>query len=124
MKGLEPITGFDGYFIDKDGNIYTSKKANKNGNINGEIRPLALGRNSNGYLYANIYSAPGKKNRHSVRVHKLVWQEFKGCVPEGFYIDHKNAIKHDNRLENLQLLTPQQTSLKYHRVDKLKAKTI
>ena len=47
------------------------------------------------------------------RIHKLVWETFKGAYDLGIYqIDHINNIPYDNRLENLQLLTPSENTYK------------
>ena len=40
--------------------------------------------------------------------HRLVWIEANGPIPKGMHIHHINNNKHDNRLENLRLVTPQQ----------------
>jgi len=37
--------------------------------------------------------------------HKLTWERANGPVPPGYVVHHKNHIKRDNRLENLQLMT-------------------
>lgn len=37
--------------------------------------------------------------------HKLVWERANGPVPPGYVVHHKNHIKRDNRLENLELMT-------------------
>ena len=37
---------------------------------------------------------------------------FNGTIPEGIYINHINCNPSDNRLENLELATPQQNSRK------------
>ena len=41
-------------------------------------------------------------------VHRVVWEEHHGKIPDGMEIDHINNSKHDNRIENLQLLTVKQ----------------
>lgn len=41
-------------------------------------------------------------------VHRLVWESFKGEIPDGMQINHLNEIKDDNRLENLNLVTPKE----------------
>jgi hypothetical protein len=38
-------------------------------------------------------------------LHRVIWEEHYGAIPEGKFIDHINGNKTDNRLENLQLLT-------------------
>ena len=120
MENCKAITGFDGYYITNDGRVFTDKKSYRLKTKEGEWREIKLAKHVSGYRYANIYSGSGKENRHSIRVHRLVWQEWVDLIPEGYYIDHKNTNKADNRLSNLQLLTPSQNSLKYHRVDKFK----
>ena len=49
-------------------------------------------------------------------VHRLVWETFKGEIPEGLQIDHINNDRTDNRLKNLQLVTCSENNrLKYER---------
>lgn len=55
-----------------------------------------------GYLQVRAMYA-GK--RHHACAHRLVWRHFKGSIPVGLTINHKNGIKDDNRLENLELAT-------------------
>ena len=38
--------------------------------------------------------------------HRLVWESFHGPIPKDKCINHKNGIKLDNRLENLEVVTP------------------
>ena len=37
--------------------------------------------------------------------HRLVWRHFNGSIPEDLTINHKNGVKDDNRIENLELMT-------------------
>lgn len=46
------------------------------------------------------------------KVHQAVWVWFNGIVPDGFEIDHIDNNKLNNRIDNLQLLTPQQNYMK------------
>lgn len=39
------------------------------------------------------------------RAHRLIWETFKGPIPDGMEINHINRIKNDNRLVNLELVT-------------------
>lgn len=41
-------------------------------------------------------------------VHRIVYCWYNRIIPQGFVIDHKNSNKLDNRLCNLQLLTPKE----------------
>ena len=51
-------------------------------------------------------------HKNSIRkdyfVHRLVFEAFNGTIPENMQINHINEIKTDNRLENLNLMTPKE----------------
>ena len=112
MKEIKDINGFAGYFIDTDGIVWTNKNGKSKTPLS-ELKLLKLSKKKTGYVYANIYFGIGKHNRASLRVHRIVWETFRGPIPEVFVVDHINNIKDDNRLENLQLLTPSENLLKY-----------
>lgn len=42
--------------------------------------------------------------------HRVIWEAFVGPIPEGYQINHKDFDKANNRLSNLELLTPQQNT--------------
>jgi len=37
--------------------------------------------------------------------HRIVWRHFNGIIPPGLTINHKNGIKKDNHITNLELMT-------------------
>lgn len=37
--------------------------------------------------------------------HRLIWEAMNGPIPVGLEINHKNGVKTDNRLSNLELVT-------------------
>jgi hypothetical protein len=41
-------------------------------------------------------------------LHRALWEESNGPIPIGYDIHHKNGIKTDNRLENLELISHQE----------------
>ena len=44
------------------------------------------------------------------RVHRLVWEVFNGPIPDGLHINHINENVQDNRLSNLNLMTPKENN--------------
>lgn len=72
--------------------------------------PVELkGSDVNGYRAVTITNGATKLQ---CRVHRIIWISQNGVVPDGYCIDHINNNKHDNRIANLQLLTPKENSSK------------
>lgn len=72
--------------------------------------PIELkGTDINGYKVVSIRNGHTKLQ---CRVHRIVWISENGIIPAGYIIDHINNDKQDNRIENLQLITPEQNSHK------------
>lgn len=49
--------------------------------------------------------------RKNILVHRAVWEAFNGPILRGLEINHKNCVRDDNRLENLELVTSSQNNL-------------
>ncbi len=63
----------------------------------------------NGYITYSIRNGEIKK---PCRANRVVWISANGVIPDGMVVDHINNDKLDNRLENLQLLSPEDNSHK------------
>ena len=63
----------------------------------------------NGYRVVSIRNHDVKLQ---CRVHRVIWISVHGVLPDGYVIDHINNDKQDNRICNLQLLTPADNSHK------------
>lgn len=66
-------------------------------------RVLNSGTTKNGYQHVELHGHAGAKGS---LVHRLVMGAFVGPCPDGFQVNHKNGDKRDNRIENLEYLTP------------------
>lgn len=53
----------------------------------------------------------GSKTKERM-VHRIVWESWIGPVPDGMRVYHKNGILDDNRLDNLELATPEEIGRK------------
>jgi len=71
-------------------------------------RLLTPGRQSKGYMTVCLYDGSRPKKGRSHTVHSLVLEVFVGPRPHGAVANHKNGIKADNRVENLEWITPRE----------------
>ena len=86
---------FTNYAASKDGEVINVKTGRK----------MKMCKNHAGYYRFNLQH---KKKSKQYLQHRFVFEAIKGVIPEGFEIDHKNEVKTENRIINLQLLTHQQ----------------
>lgn len=115
---LKEIEGMPDYFIDKSGTVYTTKVA-KRYNPKGELKVLRPRIHPSGYLYYGLFVGTGKDSvRYWRRGHRLVWEAFNGKIPAGFEINHIDVDKHNNSLDNLELVTHVENVRKYWKIRK------
>lgn len=68
-----------------------------------------------GYVYRKVTEHPQATDRGYVLEHRLVIEENLGQIlPVGAVIHHKNQIRDDNRLENLEYMDEQSKHAKHH----------
>jgi len=80
------------YYCTQDGKVFNYKTG----------KELKQQKHEAGYLRVGLMVEGKKKNK---RVHRLVWEYFKGDIPRELQINHLNGIKDDNRLINLEITT-------------------
>jgi hypothetical protein len=67
-------------------------------------QPCARKRAERGTTYLTVRVMIDYK-RVTALSHRLVWRHFRGSIPAGMTINHKNGQKQDNRPSNLELAT-------------------
>lgn len=108
IEQWKDIPGYEGlYRASKDGHIESCR-----------LQRLMKLSSTNGYQSVHL-SASG--NDILFLVHRLVMLTFVGLCPEGLAVNHKNGIRHDNRLENLEYVTYSENTL--HAIHILKSIT-
>lgn len=95
-----PVSGY--YNLYEVSNLGRVKSLNYNHTGNSRILTPQLVAT---YLQVGLW-----KNRKAkiFKVHRLVWESFNGPIPKGMQVNHINEDKTDNRLENLNLMTPKE----------------
>lgn len=83
------------YMVSSIGEVWKIEK--------GKLIPKKLSHSKTGYLVTSI-------NNKMEYVHRIVMTAF--CGTSEKYIDHINMDKHDNRIENLEYVTPRENNLR------------
>lgn len=99
------IEGFEGiYQVSNLGRIKSLDRVDSLGHHRSE-RILKSGTDEDGYQLARLFKNGKAK---MFKVHRLVYAAFCGEIPDGMQVNHINEDKSDNRLENLNLMTPKE----------------
>jgi len=102
-----PIKGYEGrYAVSDRGNVLSMTWGNTN------LPKILKAGLSRGYASVFLYDENHQARRFTV--HRLVMEAFAGERPKGMQINHKNGIKADNRLENLEYCTNSQNMKHAH----------
>ena len=100
------VSGYEGlYEVSNKGRVRRTGKA-YGAAVPGKI--LGYGDGGVGYVKVRLYT--GNCKCKTFRVHHLVLAAFVGPCPDGMVCNHKNGIKSDNRVENLEWVTYSQNT--------------
>lgn len=92
------------YIVTPDGQVI-NRKRNK---------PVKFGKDSKGYMRARLY-CPEISNhidgRRPIKLHRLVAMFHLETYSEDLQVNHKNGIKDDNRVENLEWCTHSENAI-------------
>ena len=94
----KPVKDTQVYFVSNMGRVKSVK--------NGKERIIKLYSGGN-YLSCNMYFSGKQK---TIFVHSVVAQAFLGDRPEGYYINHIDGDKFNNKVTNLEYVTPSENA--------------
>lgn len=102
MEIWKDIPGFEGHYkVSNLGNVLSFKKGKT------KIKTTTLDKKQ-GYVMVILHMNNKPK---TIRVHRLVALAFLEQIEGKDFVNHKNGIRHDNRLENLEWCTKQENSI-------------
>lgn len=96
------------YFVSKNGDIYSTKLK----------RLLHISTDKDGYERVNVITKQGRKK---LSVAKIILATFKGYPPQDMIdptVEHKNGIRNDNTISNLEWLERTQNASRRHNTPK------
>ncbi len=109
----KPVLGYEGYYLASRSGLIMSIHPYRPRKIGTILKPKTSKKSGKEYHYLNL-SVGGKVK--TTKIHRMVYEAFMGKIPEGLVINHKNGVKTDNRLENLEVMTTGENVLHGYRV--------
>lgn len=96
----QQIKDFPDYYVTDSGDVYS-----RNYRQTGRIKKLIPSMSGGGYLQVNLFSL---KKQCCKRIHRIVAETFIPNPENKPQVNHKNGIKTDNRVENLEWVSHQE----------------
>lgn len=112
----KPVVGYEGtYEVSNFGNVRSLDREVPHGRYPGVIQKVKSVKRPprmqpNGYWYVSLRKPRGHRKHHLL--HRVVLMAFVGPPPEGHEANHKDLDKSNNRLSNLEWVTPSENQ--YH----------
>lgn len=108
IRGTEtwmPVAGFAHYEVSSMGSVRRTSKPSNRHTAKEKLAPQMRGK---GYFAVRLYTSGGDYTICSV--HRLVAINFLPKPETADFVNHKNGIKTDNRLENLEWVTAKENT--------------
>lgn len=101
---VKQIKDFPNYYVSEQGDVYS-----RNYNKTGRIKKLINQKQKNGYMAVVL-------NNKRLLIHRLVAEAFIPNPDNKPCVNHKNGIKTDNRVENLEWVTSSENNLHAYKI--------
>jgi hypothetical protein len=104
------VVNFPNYIVTIDGNIFSKSH-----------KKLISSRLNSGYKYVTLYNFckdTKRRTKKDISIHILVAQAYIENPMNLPYVNHKNFIRSDNRLENLEWCSPSENMIHFQNKDK------
>jgi hypothetical protein len=95
---------------------YGPYEVSSEGRFRRKGRVLKASTRPSGYVQIGMYESNTKRPAFYPLAHRLVAEVFLGPIPEGMQVNHKNGVRSDNRVENLEIVTAAENNLHAFRV--------
>ena len=118
---LTPVAGYEGrYSITRDGEVWSHPYTRSDGKRRKGIwlRPAV-----NIYGYKQVVLTKPDKSRRTMSIHRLVATAYLG-EGDGLQVNHKNGIKTDNRVDNLEWCTQLENMQHAHRTGLISCRSL
>tara|TARA_R110000823_G_scaffold143424_1_gene273688 strand:+ start:2418 stop:3032 length:615 start_codon:yes stop_codon:yes gene_type:complete len=121
------IKHFDDYIISSHGNVFSTKRKKPL-----QLKPQKASQSKKKYLQVRLFSEDTFSktkfdkfgNPYQVGklfyLHRLIWENFIGDIPEGLQIDHIDENPRNNNINNLRLITSRENTLRTFTKDGVK----
>lgn len=99
---MKPISGFEHYLINKNGDVYSTIAFNPKIGFYKRMLKLKPKLTKHGYFVVTLQNNKIKKQKF---IHRLIAENFIENKDDKPMVNHVNGIKIDNRIENLEWVT-------------------
>ena len=110
-----PVRGYEGiYSVSSMGNVRSESRTVPHprcGTLRTKRKMMRLSENNRGYKMVWLTLS---KKRSLRLVHRLVVEAFRGPIAIGMEVNHRNGVKADNRIANLEVVTRSENLLHAH----------